>query len=536
MEINRDNIKFSFDKKIILNTWNIVLNILLLNNYINYDISNLLKQLKNPYKYNFISENIYLYDSFIICFWFDKKIMNYIWKNNKIFILDFYNEYVSWYIWKNNFIYYFSDIELYKEEFNFSYFIKWKKDLNIFIKLIFIKLIFNFYHKRNFNLKSVAEWNNERLDLIVWITCPNDCIFCNEWWISRIKKMRSIEKNKNILLKGKYDWVMLWEREPTISPDFIWNILMCKKQGINTISVITWWFYFSDYNFCEKVLLSWLNEIRISLHWSNSCVHDKITQKKWSFNIIIDALNNLSLLSHKYNFDIVILVVICKQNLYDLINILDLIKSYWISRISFAFVEIVDSAYINRFKIVPNFTNSILELNKLIKRYELYYYFETDSLSFENIPYCLMNIKNSKYIWKRSINYWEVFNNEDWEKSNKVDQYRKKEFLNKCYNCNRIDICEWINTWYKELFWEEEFNPIADKSKVVSIELLKTLKNKNLIIDLLSINNIEILRKIIIIYSSNWYLSFLLNRNYLLDIKLIKIKNKYNLIFYKKWF
>lgn len=533
MEIKRDSIKFLFDEKIILNTWNILLNIFISNSYINNNnILILLKKFKNLYKYNFILENTYLDNSYIICFWFDEKITNYIWENNKIFILDLHNEYITLNILEKNLIYYFSDIKLYKEEFDFSYFIKWEKDIEIFLKLIFIKLIYNFYHKRNFDLKSVSNWYNERLDLIVWITCPNNCIFCNEWWIINIKKRHSIEENKKLLLKRKFDWVMLWDREPTISPDFIWNIIMCKKHWINTISVITWWFYFNDFNFCEKALSAWLNEIRFSLHWSNSYIHDKITQKKWSFDKIINWVKNLSILSQKYNFDIVILVVICKQNLYDLINILDLVKSYWISRLSFSFVEIVESSYINRYNVVPKITDVANEINNLIKKYELYYNFKTDSLNFENIPYCL--IDSNKYIWKRSINYWEGYNIEKWKKIFKNNQYRKKEFLNKCYDCSMISNCEWINIWYKELFWEDEFFPIVNKNNIVAITWIKEVIDKNKIIDLSIIYNINKFKKIIIIFINNWYISFALLPYHLNDKVVLKIKDKYNLKFYKK--
>jgi hypothetical protein len=51
-----------------------------------------------------------------------------------------------------------------------------------------------------------------------------------------------------------------------MSPFFLDNLKLCKENWVDTISVISAWYGFDNYDFCEEALLNWLNEIRLSIH------------------------------------------------------------------------------------------------------------------------------------------------------------------------------------------------------------------------------------------------------------------------------
>lgn len=469
------------------------------------------------WKYN-ISYN----NSSLLFIWLENYSNDLIWINNDIFIINNKIK-TNINISKSNTIFLFWT----KEYINTNILTNlYNVEINEFnLNLLMEKIIFNFYNKRNNKLSSINNWNNNRLDLSIWKICLNDCVFCNEWWKSVIKKSNTLDYNKDIIRKQKINWVMLWEREPTLSPEFIDNIKMCKTEWVNTISVITSWYNFTNIDFCEESLLNWLNEIRISLHWSNNIIHDKITWNNWSFERIIKSIYNFSLLSHKYNFDFVILVVICKYNMNDLLNIYKLVKDFWISRLSFSFVEIIESAEKNKDFIIPKISDLNTEINTLIEFDKNIYNDEKFSLNFENIPLFVNSKLFWKYLWKRSINFWDT---PKWFIDN---QFRKKEYIINCKYCSQKYNCEWINSWYKELYWINEFLPLP-----IVKDITKSINNVDKILNLLEVKDLEKLKKILLINIKLWFKKFIINNDFAKNKSFIIIREKFDIIYYNDFF
>ena len=404
---------------------------------------------------------------------------------------------------------------------------KWK---NIIMDIKNRKIFFNFY--RDKELASVKSWYLIRSDLVVWNYCDKNCIFCNEWWLAANNILNKSDINKNIkLLKDeKTDWVTLWHREPTYSPYFKDNIKICKDNGVKTISVISAWYRFDDIKFCEDVLKLWLNEIRFSIHWHTAKLHDSITQKDWSFDILIKWLSNLSFLSHKYKFDIFIMVVICKQNKDYILDIYKFLRDFWIARIWFSFVEIKWNVLMSKYNIVPKFTEVLPNLISLFDYVDKLKLHDNESLNIENIPYCILPYKYHKYVWYRSIKIW----NEN-KKVDIIDQFRDKEYIDKCKNCFYNWFCEWIHKWYIDLYWDDEINSVIKVKNIISINY--ALTNKwwilvNDIINLVYIYDILKIKKIIIYLSKKWYKKFALNSLFFKNKGLLFLKNKYTLEYY----
>lgn len=471
-----------------------------------------------------ISHSTEINDSIILSFGQSLKIF---WKNNKLFFINLFNEeYQSLDSIDYSFFISNNKVFLAKSKANILFYIEKEFIDEKLLEFIHYKILCNFYFKRDKNLFSVSSWYKIRLDLPIWKVCDKNCIFCNEWWEKfKYTKKNSIIQNKKSIIKEKPNWVILSDREPTFSEDFIENIKLCKKYDINTISVITSWWKFQDYTFCEESIREWLNEIRISIHWHNNEIHDAITQKKWSFNEIKKTLNNFSALNHKYKFDIFVLVVICKQNINYLKDILIFLKSFSISRISYSFVELTWNWYNNRAIVVPKITDAIIKIEELLKFYESKTKNENEVLNFENIPYCNIYHKYHRYLWLRTIHIWENYSTKNDKVTYFADQYRDKEFLESCKDCCLYDKCEWIHYWYKDIFWTEEFIYLKNVGDFNIININNTFlksADRDSIIDIRDISNVNILKKTVVTLYKIWFKNFAL-RPIFLNNKILKI-------------
>ncbi len=98
--------------------------------------------------------------------------------------------------------------------------------------------------------------------------------------------------------------------EPTIRPDLLYLIEYLYTQINIPYILLSNGRRFSDLNFVSKLAEFPPQSIMVALHGHNAELHDKISQRKGSFNETVQGISNL----YEYRLNVVIKVVLSKVN------------------------------------------------------------------------------------------------------------------------------------------------------------------------------------------------------------------------------
>jgi radical SAM protein with 4Fe4S-binding SPASM domain len=133
---------------------------------------------------------------------------------------------------------------------------------------------------------------NERARLNTGFLCNYGCEFC-------YYKDRLTERDSLDVIKERVDDIYnygirqidLSGGESSVEPNWFKILDYCREKEM-TISTLTHGGKFCDYEFLKKSKEHGLTEILFSMHGSNPEVHDKITNRKRSFERIVQAIKN----------------------------------------------------------------------------------------------------------------------------------------------------------------------------------------------------------------------------------------------------
>src|SRR3989344_8727101 len=180
-------------------------------------------------------------------------------------------------------------------------------------------------------------------------------------------------------------------REPLLRKDMLDLISYCNKKGILTHLSTNG--FVIDKIMAEKIIKSRLDSISFSLDGVDAKIHDKSRGVKGSYDKVIQALKNMIKLKKQLKSNIVIIVVclISKNNLDQVLDLIDLLKKIGIDNISF--IPFHDIGLLAKGKeTMSSFKIKEDEINKL------------DKLIDE-----LIKIRKKQKIIENSSNYLELF-------------------------------------------------------------------------------------------------------------------------------
>jgi radical SAM protein with 4Fe4S-binding SPASM domain len=142
--------------------------------------------------------------------------------------------------------------------------------------------------------------------------CNLDCIHCyHEKARNSQMDFSLIELALNKMVEAGVMFLILSGGEPTSHKDFVKIINLATKLGFS-LSIFTNGTLIDD-KLIEVFLNSTLTEINISLYAMNEEIHDKITQKKNSFQMTMNALKKLAKTYLAISIKMPILSLNCKE-------------------------------------------------------------------------------------------------------------------------------------------------------------------------------------------------------------------------------
>lgn len=296
----------------------------------------------------------------------------------------------------------------------------------------------------------------KRIDLKIWFSCNNKCLFCVQW----DKRFRYWPKKMDDICKDLEKWIQDWSIgvvftwwEPTIQKNLIDSIKYAKQIWYKEIQIQTNWRTFEDIDFCKKLIEVWVDEFSPSLHGFKPETHDFLVQTEWAWKQTVKWLMNLKKL-WQY---VLTNTVITKQNYKELPKLALLLISLWVKQYQFAFIHIVGSAAINKKDIVPSKT----EISHYVKKWlDIWRKYNVNCMT-EAIPFCMMQWYEWAIAEYNFMPETQIFDAE-WV-IDSYNDYRWNEWkikFPKCKNCKYDKICEGPWKEYPEIYWNEEFLPI----------------------------------------------------------------------------
>lgn len=317
----------------------------------------------------------------------------------------------------------------------------------------------------------------KHIEINVWKSCNNKCRFCmsSMVWIDE----KSLN-NYDLLIKEikKYSsmwyksiWFLWWDI--SIHPKIYEIISYAKINWFLSINVITNSMVFSDYKKAEKLIISWVTRVNISVHSHNVEIEDYITQVNWWLIKKLQAIDNFQKLYNNwllYN-QLSINIVLNWLNYRDILKTciyFNKIKNIKDIRINFLWNRFFFSSD-DKNKLELSYTDFLPYLKILI----LYSLKSDLRLTFDAIPPCIFSklwFNNNDFIIERFLgdtkdHIEEVSNVNKNQQFNWKDQ-KKDELKTKFDNCNKclyFEQCQWVWIEYVDSFWCSEFIAINKK-------------------------------------------------------------------------
>ena len=327
-------------------------------------------------------------------------------------------------LWKN------LKIDLYKinlyEKFQTDYILKspnfLKEDLIIFKN--------NFY-------KKIKVSKTKKIIINLTYACINNCVFCATG--DRYKLSQNFSYVIAQLLLYYKKWVKLLDLdgwEPTLYKELFQVIKIAKKIGYKTINVTSSGRKYKDIVYLENLLKTWVDSLLVSLHWTNEIIHDKITDKSWSFNDTVLWLDNIFKLREWYNFSFWINITLCKINEDNLKEYLTFIDKWNPDTVNIQFLTPFWNAA--DLKLLEQDTEKSCNVLKTIIPQLKY------KLQLINLPFCYMDWFEKYVIW--DINKMERDMIFVWESPDNLYDYlaKTREKKKKCSDCKYEIICDWF--------------------------------------------------------------------------------------------
>lgn len=312
----------------------------------------------------------------------------------------------------------------------------------------------------------------KRLELYLWWTCNNKCIFCVEMptmvkmWDKKVTNSEILKKL--LIYKSKwYNHVTYLWWEPFIQENFEFALKIWKKLWY-TILVTTNASIIQFDNMASK-FLPYIDQLVISIPIIDKKIQPVINDTK----VIIDFDDVFTNINKywKWNF-LKINTVLNPLNINHLENIVDFLYKYWVKELSFTYPDIYSSYYSKEdisnnialpYELVVEKIVEVLEksLNYWI-RFKItdvpFCFFPdeswikyTDDFDYEERTKIMYDEK--EYIRSSSIDRKKDINNliNKTEKAEQLNS-RMRKYVNDCNNCKYLWLCWWIAECYEDIY------------------------------------------------------------------------------------
>lgn len=278
--------------------------------------------------------------------------------------------------------------------------------------------------------------------MILTYKCNNNCISCifDTRFLSHYREPNLEKIKKRLLEDRKEKYVGLTGGEPTLRKELLQILKYIKKINPEKyVLLVSNGRRFADKKYAKKFKKIGLKNylIGIPLYSHNPRVHDRITQVKGSWNETINGIKNLLL--EKARIEIRILVE--RANYQDLEKTAKFIvrELNGIERITFINLKYTGNAFINRNKILINYSEAVRFVQKAI---DIIQKATTAEIKLYHFPLCILEKKYRKFA------------------EGITKDTRELTFLPECEICKEKTRCPRIWKTYLPLSNKKEFFPL----------------------------------------------------------------------------
>jgi len=296
--------------------------------------------------------------------------------------------------------------------------------------------------------------NREKtLHIPVGSRCNNNCIFCSEpRFLENVDNKKAFDYFDiiKVSFQKNYTRIVFVNKEPTLSlVKLIKLIKYSKRIGYKDIMILSNGRLLSNEKITDTLIRSGITRIEISLHGSNSKIHDGLTRTPGSFVQTVAGIKNVIKLSKKYNLVYFINFTITQLNYKDVVDFINFIKTLTFVEVNF-----------NYFK-PNNSPNSKKQVNLLMPKYSLvineFLKLRNKNFNLLDIPFCVIPRKlffTIGMIEKSYIFLNKIFKVDDWKDH--------KNELNFCKKCKFFNFCPKPSNEYIYKYGDDEFKPIIE--------------------------------------------------------------------------
>ncbi len=307
--------------------------------------------------------------------------------------------------------------------------------------------------------------NKKKLKLFCTNACNNNCVMCSTKGMPNDQPTFSeIKKIINQAKKNNYQVVSLLGGEPTMRADLQKIIRHAKLQGCH-IQLNSNCRKMSYAHYTKKIADAGLIQVTTSLHGHNKRLHNSITRTPGSFIQTVNGINNLI----QNNVEIIVNIVILKQNLSYLKDIMAFLKSQGVRRIHLINVAPVgnEESLNSTAKLVdvgktintmPELVKQYLPINKNTKIFKnKNQNQQKPHLIIFDVPFCIVGPKYHKFLANlQGHKKHAVCGLSKFTTLTKQKKIKPK----KCINCRHYISCEGIWESHYRKFGAQEINPI----------------------------------------------------------------------------
>jgi len=190
-------------------------------------------------------------------------------------------------------------------------------------------------------------------------SCNNNCYFCfedhNEYPIDFDLIKKELEKGR----REKCEQIIFTGREPSVVEKIIDLVEYAKQLDYKVIQLMSNARIFSYQKFTEDIIKAGLTELIVPVYHYKEGIHDQITGVKGSWAQTIRGIDNVVKFSAENSpyFNVLVSagVVICKENLNDLNEIIDFLKQKGIKQIFIINNKILEINNLNEYLLKLKF-------------------------------------------------------------------------------------------------------------------------------------------------------------------------------------
>jgi MoaA/NifB/PqqE/SkfB family radical SAM enzyme len=265
-------------------------------------------------------------------------------------------------------------------------------------------------------------------------SCNNNCIFCHAKPKRKYSDLtfKQIIDKISLLHEIDIDTIIFSGGEPTIRKDIFMVLEYAKKQGFS-IGLATNARMLSMPSFLNKLATNDFKYCYTTLLSYDEMLHNKITCSD-SFKQTIQGIKNII----KKDIDLLVNIVIIKENLEELDKTVELLKSLKIKKIKLSLAE----------PIKGQDPSSLLNIEDAAEKVKAILKNSSCSVGWDGFPLCLMKGFETRNINLKTEGVTHISEVNENEFS-PVDSGNKSK-LSKCNLCSKTDECEGTYSLYLE--------------------------------------------------------------------------------------